>query len=192
MAKNKILFKHFLPQIALFGVLFTFVGGSGVYSSIKKGTVVRGQDLAIASLLTCIAALLCCTFLYSYKDGEKFASVVARKYIKQETEKHPELKDFENILSNQRAMKNVATMISNSLHKEEQKRILDIVATLERTNFNSAEEEINITRLAIEEITQILSDHAATHPEFITEIYAQMAYADMNYVVPAQLNSRTR
>ena len=196
MAKNNIIYKHFLPQstllcVALIAMIAApFTCAQDVIKSSKTKKTYTAQTCAIAFILALSVIVLCCPYIYSYKKGEKIASNIVRQYITKEMAEHPELKDFKNVLSNPQAMKNIATMVSNKLRPEEQARILDIFNEFDRTNFQSKDAEIAELKKAIKKTTKILEEHAATDPNFITEIYAQMAYADRIYFMPSQQNAR--
>ena len=81
-------------------------------------------------------------------------------------------------------------MISNSLRPEEQQRILSVVTNIQQYVYRSKEDKVVAMLAAQRQIIKILQEHAATDPQFINEIYAQMARAETNYVLPIQQNVR--
>ena len=125
-------------------------------------------------------------FLSTENVKERYAS-----YGK-EVDEHPEFKPFEKVLSNPRAMKNIATMISNSLRESEQKRILNLACLMEEALETdiSKQKAVFVIKQTHESIVEIVKEHAKVHPEFINELLAAVAYADTTYVIPAQQHVR--
>jgi hypothetical protein len=108
-------------------------------------------------------------------------------------QEHPEIKEFESVLNNKKALKSVATMISNSLRPSEQERVLYISNELLRKTQNTAitrQEKVMLTKNAYSEIIKIIKEHAAVHPDFINEIYVAMARAETTFVIPTQQHTR--
>ena len=106
---------------------------------------------------------------------------------------HPKIKEFESVLNNKKALKSVATMISNSLRPSEQERVLAVANELLLKTQNTEikdQEKIALTKKAYSEIIKIIKEHAAVHPDFINEIYAAMAYAETTFVMPTQQHTR--
>ncbi len=193
MKANKILLKHLLPTFLTAGTVITAMTGVIFYAGaqeIKDNKEVRAQDVFMTAVVFGGLALLILPLIDSYKSSNKFASKTARKYIKQIMQEHPELKDFDSVLTNQQALKSITTMISNSLRPEEQKRVLNIITRVQQYVYRSTPDAVIAMQAAQKEIIQILQEHAAVHPNFVTEIYAAMAYADTTYVIPARQNVR--
>jgi RecG-like helicase len=193
MKTNKILLKHLAPTLVTAGCAITLITGTLVYagvSGIKDTGKLRAQDIFISTTILAALAMLVSPVIDSYKSSDKFASKTASKYIKQVMKEHPELKDFDSVLTNPKALKSVTTMISNSLSPKNQKRILQSIQKVQQYAYHSVPKTISAMQEAQKEIVQILQEHAAVHPNFINEIYAAMAYADTTYVMPAKQNIR--
>ncbi len=193
MTTNKVLAKHLLPSFLTGGIVITSIFTTLIVTGVqemKDKKEVRLQDIFMSVIILGAISFLFCPLIDSYKGSNMFTSNTARKYLKRCIKEHPELKDFESVFKNPQALKSVATMISNSLRPEEQKRILGAIAKIQQYTYRSNEEKVVAMLAAQRQIIQILQEHAATDPQFINEIYAQMAYADTTYVMPAQQNVR--
>ena len=194
---NKIILKHLLPgaiivsisasaMLGLFGYAVTT--DKAPYSAQNKSAVPVNVLIVLFGL-----CFILCILADSYNTDKKFASLVARKFLKQTMQEHPEIKEFESVLYNKKALKSVATMISNSLRPSEQERVLYIANELLRKTQNTditRQEKVALTKKAYSEIIKIIKEHAAVHPDFINEIYAAMARAETTFVMPTQQHTR--
>lgn len=193
MKANKILTKHLLPSFLTGGIAITSIFLAVIVTGaqeLKNKKEVSSQDIFISVVIFGAISLLFCPLIDSYKSSNKFTSNTTRKYLQQIMKEYPELKDFESVLKNPHALKNVATVISNSLRPEEQQRVLNAISKIQQRVHCPAKEQVVAMLAAQKQIIQILQEHAATDPQFINEIYAQMAYAETTYVIPANQNVR--
>lgn len=167
----------------------------------KTAKTPRAHQKAYKNLLagnivvSILAIVMLMSMIQSYKKSNEFATQTARKYIREIMKEDPEMRVFGKILSNQRALKCFATIISNSLRPSEQQRILDIINSVVPTilNGNNTADKaavVNALTWAHAEIIKVIKEHVTQHPEFMSDVYSAIAYADITYVVPAQQHSR--
>ena len=197
MTRNKIISKRSLPGVVLIGTcaiisacLFTHTVKEEIMSKYDNW---QDKALSISTLAFVVVLgtiLLSCPIVESYKNDYKFASHSAREFLKQAMKDNPEIKDFANIFNNPKALRSVATMISNSLLPSEEKRVLTAIAEMQQYVYRTKAEEVAAAKQAHAKIVKVIQEHAAIHPDFINEVYAAMAYADNTYVVPAQQRTR--
>ena len=194
---NKIILKHLLPGAIIVTVSASAMLGLFGYAATTDEVHYSAQNKNAVPVNVLIVLLgLCfilCILADSYNTDTKFASQVARKFLKQTIQEHPEIKELESVLNNQKALKTVTTMISNSLRPSEQERILYIANELLRKTQNTditGQEKVMLTKKAYSEIIKIIKEHAAVHPDFINEIYATMARAETTFVMPTQQHTR--
>ena len=195
---NKIIRKRQLPGFIAIGLGTVLTAGLAVYSideemgekyKAPQDKVFNAVSLSVVWLLGMSMLLL--VIFEVYKENYAFASHTAREFLKQEMKEHPEFKTFEKVLSNPKALRSVATMISNSLHDSEQKQVMNIVDEMaEKLPGASVQDKVNITKHAHADIIKIIQEHVAVHPEFLNEVLAAMAYADTTYVIPVQQHTK--
>ena len=193
--RNKIISKRLLPGtlIVCLAVPAMFASfGYLAHDEIKNSSAKNNVELIVLSTLmaAACACMLLLPVIEEYKNDYAFASHAAREYLKKEMQEHPELKTFEKVLRNPRAIRSVATMISNSLHKSEQKLVLDAIEEMNMAETHTKEEKIAVIEQAHAKIVKIIQEHASVHPEFADEVLATMAYADTTYVIPTQQHVR--
>lgn len=203
---NKIITKSLLPGLLLATSFSVATVGTCVFAA-KQSAQINGRNTNHDyRLMTIIALVLFCIIFNTcnkYKKAEKFSMLVAKRYIKNASKDFPDLKDFDEVLTNTNAMRNIATIISNQLRSSEQKLIRDIVSdAMEKWEKQEKTDGITNSRLyfiskkicakACADITQVLKEHASVHPEFLPNIYKTMAYADTTYVVQNPIQQHTR
>lgn len=198
--KNQIINKMFLPK-TLLGTLF-LCGTLGTTAHLAKDTVkekgyIENSDVWLMTL-TCFA-LACFYFVMytDYKRGTDFSVHLARKYLKRIVCKHPEFKLFEDAIYNYKVMANVATFVSNSLRESEQKRIIELVSSIQKIERkykdNFTEQELSLVwNETCNKIIKIFKEHASLHPEFIGDLYKIMAYQDMIYMPCNPIQQHTK
>lgn len=194
--KNKVINNILLPKVLALTIIISLASGAGIYMTQEKSTKSTNTTntnmylLGIIALFIITAGKDVCS---DYKRSTKFLSAVARKYIKQEQEKRPDLKQFEKVLSNQQAMQNVSASVFNNLRPSERKRVAQIIleASQNLRNYKKYGTEdvssLKVVRTVLNDacnsIITILEEHASVHPEFIDNIYSVMANADMVYMM---------
>jgi len=193
---NKIISKALLPKLAITLALSFGVPATCVYvakQKIKNSERIGNRDTWLMSLTAFLLFGLCFCTYNKYKEAEKFSTIVARKYLKESAKDMPEMKIFDRVLTNPKALTNVANLVFNSLRPSEQKMVKDIVskalADVQKYEICYLEdEEISaISRKSFakarEDIIKVIQGHASVHPEFVPNVYKAMAYADMTYIV---------
>jgi len=202
---NKIAGKNILPQLLLAIALSGTTIGAGVYTA--KQNMETADSLAKHDkwLIVLMAAILVCLYIdayLQYRKLEKLSATVARKYLKQSVKDRPEMKDFDKVLDNPQAMKDIAILISNSLRPSERKLVDDIISKAlaklhkyERFDIEDAQLLIvskKIFAKACADIIKIIKEHSSVHPEFIHDVYSALVYSDMIYIVQNPANQHTR
>lgn len=197
---NQIINKVFLPK-TLLGALF-FCGTLGTTMHMAKETIkdkgyIENSDVWLISLTYFAFACFCFVMYTNYKKGTDFSAHLARKYLKRVILKHPEFKLFEDAIYNDKVMANVATFISNSLRKSEQKRIIEIVSSIQKIERkyedNFTEQELSLVwNNACNKIIKIFKEHASVHPEFIRDLYKIISYQDMIYMPCNPIQQHTK
>ena len=191
---NKIAIKAILPELVLTFALSAVTLGAGVYTANKTVKTTGQITTHDKWLLTLMAFMLFYIYLDTYcryRKVKNFSAHVARKYLRKSMKDMPEMKIFGNLLDNPKAMKNIATLIFNSLRPSEQKLVKNIVSdTLagikkyEKCYLEDEQLEFICKKLFVKasgDITKIIQEHASVHPEFIQNIYKSMAHTDMIY-----------
>ncbi len=194
--KNKVINNILLPKVLALAVIISLASSAGIYMTQEKN--IKNINITNKSMyLLGFIALFMITagkdVCSDYKRNTNFLSSVARKYLKKELEKHPELKQFEKVLFNRQAMQNVSASIFNGLRPSERKRVARIIleASQNLRNYKKYGTEdvcsLKIVRTVLNDacnsIITILEEHASVHPEFIDNIYSVMANADMVYMM---------
>lgn len=192
---NKIIRKRLLPGTIIVGIAVPAMFGAFGYMFYDETKDAPIKDDVELALLSAGMAIACSCFLLlpvieTYKDDYAFASHTAREFLKQEMKEHPELKNFEKVLRNPRAIRSVATMISNHLHPSEQKLVMAAIDGMLETETKTTAEKVAAVKTAHAKIVKIVQEHAAVYPEFSNEILAAMAYADTTYVIPVQQHTK--
>lgn len=205
MNTNKILNRAFLPKAILIGT-FSVISVPPLAHWIKEdknaGKKVEQSEAALLSM-ACLAILAWATLgIRDYKKSKHFSAKVARKYLIEATKSKPELKAFEKVLCNQKDLDNISTFISNSLSAHDQKMIIKIVASAqeELESYKKTElEDDAIYQIARKlfnsaraDIVKIIHEHAASHPEFVSELNKIIACPDRTYIVKNPIQQHTR
>ena len=190
--RNKIISKRLLPVTIFVSLVIPAMFATFGYmvNDETKGRPFEANDkefIALYTILTAICAgLLLLTIVDERKSNYEFASRVAREYLKNEMMEHPEMKAFEKVLRNPRAIRSIATMISNSLRESERKIVISAINEMIKTETKTREEKIAAVKKAQAKIVKVIQEHASTDHNFINEVYVAMARADTMYVVPTQ------
>ena len=193
--RNKIISKRLLPATVIAGIAIPFLFAVLFNTTFNETKDAPKEDKALSFSLSVLFAIFGACFLAipiadAYSSDYEFASHVAREYLKKEIQEHPELKTFEKVLHNPRALRSVATMISNHLRPSEQKLVMKAIDEMISTKTRTTAEKIAITKQAHAKIVKIIQEHASVYPEFIDEVLVAMAHADTIYVMPAQQRVR--
>lgn len=206
MQSNKILNTFVLQKTmpALIAVVF-FCGAPLSYQvacDIKSEKHISHGNIALLSLTSVIMIIWAIWGVAVYNNGKKFSDRITSEYIKQFMTKHPDLKIFEKVLYNEKAMNDVAKFLANSLRESEQKQVLNIAHNLQRKlrvyeKYDLHDVAIrNITTkqisVAQKQILKIINNHVALHPEFTGNLYSVIAHADMIYVPQNTIQQHTR
>ena len=186
---NKMILKYFLP--AIIAVAITGAGALGLinYKILQDVKTEKGVNLRTALSPFIVLYALCLIIIPlagSYKKTRKFASHAAREYIIAAMKEYPELKQFQKVLSNRRAMNRLATVISNNLRPSEQKTISETVFKMKLQLPLPIREEQKLVRETLNKVVKIVEEHELVHPEFISKVYIEMARADATYVFSQQ------
>lgn len=202
---NKIAKKSVLPKLLLAMSLSVATIGAGVYVAKQNTETVDSLAKQDKWLIMFMAAILICMYIDAYKQyksTENLLSVVARKYLKMAAKDMPEITDFDKVLAIPTAMKDITTLISNSLRPSEQKLINDIISkalaelrvcqTSDMKNEQLFVASQKIFAQARADIVKIIREHASVHPEFINDVYSAIVYADMIYIMQPKIQQRTR
>ena len=192
---NKIINKLFFPRILLTVILSVAMLGLGVNAisnTVRNTNAVTSQDRRLLVFIVLILFVSGFNTCNEYKKSEKFAALVASKYVKASMKNMPEMKIFQEALQNPKAMKTIANFIFNSLTNSEQRMVKDVVSkTLANINYCDTsyltDEKISVINeklltKAYADILKVIQEHASVHPEFLPEIYKLMAYTDMTYI----------
>ena len=188
--KNKIIKQYLLPRFVFVGMwgvaLVPVIYGVTDFKNKIENKVVQNtaKDPMFLSLITLVAGLIGWYIIGMQKDANKMAISVAREYINKAIKEHPDLEDFASVLSNDRAMRHVAATIANNLRPSEQKQLKE---TLMRTQ--SVIDPLKMED-AYKQVEQIIKDHIHVHPEFLPNLYGEMAYAEHTYVLPTMQKVR--
>jgi len=181
MKKNQIVKKYVLPRLFVIGgmgVVMTSAACGVVALTMKHNNQSNKKSLLTIPLIGVgfVTAIVIFNTLSDRKYAREYTANTFGKYIGNLMAEKNEFQDFNEVLSNPNAMKYIATVISNSLHKSEQKRILDIMAKAEQYIEPLDPEE------AYRQIEQVIREHTQLHPEFLPSLYSEMAYANHTYI----------
>ena len=183
MKNNKIINKYilskltknikvFLPGLAI--VIFAWCAESKMNAEYKNKSDYHFQisSFATAAFLASVIFWV----LSERKSANKFAKTVTKSYLKQAIQEQPELKMFQEIFSNERAIQDIANTLSNSLRPSEKKIVLNIVNEMPEQPTKS---EIVST---IAKIKPVIKGHLDLHPEL--SLFGEMSAAHNTYVWP--------
>ncbi len=187
MAQNKIIIKRLLPKTILTGVLALALSIPAVYATVQdvKDSTYKTPQIAFGSIMLLLAlAIIVSPVVKATEQNKKVAANVARKYLRQAIQEHPELKSFEKVLCTPRALDNVATFVFNSLTESEERAVLRAINELTQYYYPTRKKAVMAIQSTRDKVIKIISDHASTHPEFIQEVMIVMARADSTYVMP--------
>ena len=178
--KATALYKAHVLSLLLLGSTILGIGVAGVVEFSNKGASQEAQyrghfvETTIAVLLVAFIAVV------MFETGKKIDRTAARtalKYLKQLFGKKPELKQFENVLSDQKSLEEIATYIFNNLRPSEQQDIHKMIedshllSSLLKTESLSGTEKtkqiMDIENLK-NDIIKKIEDHATVHPEFMS------------------------
>lgn len=178
--KATALYKaHVLSLLLLCGTAFG-AGATGFIEYANKGT---SQDAQLRGHIVegfIILATICLVAIFmadASKKLDKNASRTALKYLKQLFSKNPELKKFENVLSDQKSLEEVAAYIFNNLRPSEQQDIckmiedshlLSSLLKLESLTGTEKTKQIMVIENLKNGIIKKIEDHMSSHPEFAT------------------------
>lgn len=181
MKKNQIVKKYVLPRLFVIGgigVVMTTAACGVVALTMKHNNQNTKKALLTIPLVGIgfVTAIVIWNALSDKKYATEYTSNTFGKYIGNLMSENTEFQDFNEVLSNPQAMKYIATVISNSLRKSEQKRILEIMARAEQYIDPLSAEE------AYKQIEQVIREHIQLHPEFLPSLYREMAYANHTYI----------
>lgn len=185
MKKNQIVKKYVLPRLFVMGSIGALIT-SAAFGVVALTVKYNNQDQAgkkiplTVPFIAFVTSVIILNALSDRKYATEFTSDKFGKYVKDLMSKNTEFQDFNAVLYNPKAMKYIATVISNSLRDSEQKRILDIMV--------KSEQYINPLKPedAYKQIEQIIREHVQLHPEFLPMLYKEMAYANHTYIWRAQ------
>ena len=177
--KATALYKAHVLSLLLLGSTILGIGVAGVVEFSNKGASQEAQyrghfvETTIAVLLVAFIAVV------MVETGKKIDNTSARtalKYLKQLFGKKPELKQFENVLSDQKSLEEIAAYIFNNLRPSEQQDIHKMIedshllgSLLKLESLSGAEKTKQI--MDIENlknaIIEKIENHATVHPEFM-------------------------
>ena len=186
---NNMILKHFLP--AIIAIVITTTGASYLIGykfskDIKEKQAIERTTAWSPVLVLYALSLIIIPLVGSYKKTKKFAAHAAREYIVDTMKDYPDLKKFQQVLCNRKAMNHLATIISNNLRPSEQKIISDAVFNMKMQLPLPKDQEIALVRKTLNEVVKVIGEHASVHPEFIDKVYMEMARADMIYIFSTQ------
>lgn len=185
---NKMILKHFLPAIIALAIMFagafSFIG----YKIHRDSKTPNGVNLrtALSPIVVLYALILMIIPLIStYRKTKKFAAHAAREYITIAMKTYPELKQFQQVLTDKKSLNYLATIISNELNERpsERKLISDTIFKMNLQLPLPKEKEVALIRKTLNEVIEVIQGHEMVDQErFITKIYMEMARADMMYI----------
>lgn len=182
MKPNKIIIKTLKPQLITLSA-FTILGFTcaGLLNQraadleqeykIKKESVSNFSGI----LAGFIAFASICLMWFSYRNAQDFTSENAQKYIKKQMSKNPEFEQFKPILSDQHALRNFSTFISNELQDSERKRIANLIHGIRLDSTDERFEYIH------NKIITVINEHSSVHPEFAERVYSALVHE--NYLM---------
>ena len=185
-----------LPKVLSLAVIISLVSGASIYVAQEEvfgNTHISKHNMCLLGLVALLVICASADVYSDYKKNENFSSLVTRKYLRKELETKPELKQFEENLDNPQAMKDVSSLVFNSLRPSERKRVTQIILEVQKKLRDHGKygiedtESLKTTKALLSDarnkIITILQEHASTHPEFIGDIYSAMAGAYMTYIM---------
>ena len=185
-----------LPKVLSLAVIISLVSGASIYVAQKEifgNTHISKHNMCLLGLVALLVICASADVYSDYKKNENFSSLVTRKYLRKELENKPELKQFEENLDNPQAMKDVSSLVFNSLRPSERKLVTQIVLEVQKKLRDHGKygiedtESLKTTKVLLSDarnkIITILQEHASAHPEFIGDIYSAMAGAYMTYIM---------
>lgn len=193
---NKMILKHFLPAIIALAILFSgafsFIG----YKIHRDSKTPNGVNLrtALSPIVVLYALILMIIPLIStYRKTKKFAAHATREYITIAMKTYPELKQFQQVLTDKKSLNYLATIISNELNERpsERKLISDTIFKMNLQLPLPKEKEVALIRKTLNEVIEVIQGHEMVDQErFISKIYMEMARADMMYIFKPKITKQ--
>ena len=123
------------------------------------------------------------------KNNKLIREHMTRKYLREIKKEYPELKKFDKVLSNQKAMEDIAAVVCNGLDNETFHSINYIIRDEIWGSGNSANRDV-VKKQSFEKVLKLIKNYAAEHPEFVMDVKTVMSQANTTYVL--QFNQNTR
>ena len=142
--------------------------------------------------------IIICLFMAYYSasiipnSANKKVNNIALKYLKEKIRQNPDLKSYEYLLNNQKAMQIIVNALSEEFGEAEIKRIVEIAKNTDKNNSKSDFEEKEIFAKIEQEILNLVKEHELKDPEFINKILLQLSRASYAYPVTFQAQNQGR
>ena len=193
MTKNKImqtfLTPYYVTTLSILGIMIT--SGALLAERDSKRLPVQEYKQNVTWQIVVIAVFAMFLMFERFRIGasmNRFAKTLTRSYLKDVLKDNSDFEMFSTLLNDPRAMVNVATVIANSLSPEERKRIEKILAEVK--SYKTKQEHVGQIKKAFDQVLGVIKEHAALHPEFVSQLYIAMARADSVYAMPTQIYTR--
>ena len=161
-------------QYYIGGALFLFIGiatpvilskqaklQESKYQNMEYDSTELNQIIGLLLIVACIyMTLQSAAFI---KNTKYQSNKLTKLFLINLFAKHPELRQYDYILQDERKVAEIAAFACNYLGKNEQKQILDI---MKKHSFETQ----NITKDAEQAIYDIIKVHAGTYPEYTRQI----------------------
>ena len=195
MKQNKIATQFLLKSHAKMIAFWLLCAGAcmvcgefGNYHSPEVKTVYKFSEVII---IAGVALILLHSLASDITRANKISEHIMRDYLKEIFVKNPDLKIFEGVLYNKKALHSITTYLMNTLTKSETKEVLDILHQMDGNivytkpkvtkgitaqEFEIAKQRqfkfdrLNHVKKCHARILQVIREHASIHPEFINEI----------------------
>lgn len=124
------------------------------------------------ALINLLAFIVLFYLVPTYENGNKFAAESAKNYLTKAMKQNPKLAEYQSVLQDSTAMKNIAANIVGELRPSEQKRILQLVNQIE---VDATKEQLQRVH---DEIVKVIDGHSAVHPEFLEYLHSLLVGVD--------------
>lgn len=196
MYNNKIVNlyakKYIVMSILWLGMAITAFGTMNKYSNTDQElTTFPDGSIGYDNSLDALSVMLIfvCLFMSYYgavaipKHARKYVDGIANQYLSEEIAKNSQFKEYEYLLKNPKAMKNIIDVLSEEFDESEIIKMVTIVQNINKDKTKTEEQKEQVIKKAL---LGLVKEHELRDPEFINKIWIQLARNSYTYPIVFQ------
>lgn len=209
--KNKLLNKYLIPCYISAGVCFGLGTGSAYLAKktwddakklpdfeqrdkIDQDTAIKLEGIFYASAIFAVAALIMTGgfLIAGKKDAQEEINKLTSQYLQDVFKNKSSLKQYKDILQNQKKIEEIGNFVFNNLNESEQNQILENIK-ITRTLISKAKSEKE-ARAYINDaeyfVLKTIKKHERTNPDFLQNLLSLFANKHSAFIMT--INDRVR